>query len=154
MYFKTYGEFKEIIPAPTWLMLEDFGGLLNIVDFRKLFEYNNKDYLVLHPPLITRQLQIEESYKKSNNNNMMANKLENIYDGELVLKRNKPIESNNFNLENIIFYSLDNNIKQYDISLLEFGGCSLTIKNSNLHQNLSYQLFFNIIQKYINLINL
>jgi hypothetical protein len=99
MYFKTYGEFKEIIPAPTWLMLEDFGGLLNIVDFRKLFEYNNKDYLVLHPPLITRQLQIEESYKKSNNNNMMANKLENIYDGELVLKRNKPIESNNFNLE-------------------------------------------------------
>ena len=99
MYFKTYGEFKEIVPAPSWLMLEDFGGLLNINEFRKLFEYNNKDYLVLHPPLITRQLQIEESYKKSNNNNMMANKLENIYDGELVLKRNKPIESNNFNLE-------------------------------------------------------
>ena len=99
MYFKTYGEFKEIVPAPSWLMLEDFGGLLNINEFRKLFEYNNKDYLVLHPPLITRQLQIEESYKKSNNNNMMANKLENIYDGDLVLKRNKPIESNNFNLE-------------------------------------------------------
>lgn len=99
MYFKTYGEFKEIVPAPSWLMLEDFGGLLNINEFRKLFEYNNKDYLVLHPPLITRQLQIEESYKKSNNNNMMANKLENIYDGDLVLKRNKPIESNNYNLE-------------------------------------------------------
>jgi hypothetical protein len=99
MYFKTYGEFKDIISAPSWLMLEDFGGLLNITDFRKLFEYNNKDYLVLHPPLITRQLQIEESYKKSNNNNMAANKLENMYDGELVLKRNKPIDSNNFNLE-------------------------------------------------------
>jgi hypothetical protein len=99
MYFKTYGEFKDIISAPSWLMLEDFGGLLNITDFRKLFEYNNKDYLVLHPPLITRQLQIEESYKKSNNNNIAANKLENMYDGELVLKRNKPIDSNNFNLE-------------------------------------------------------
>jgi hypothetical protein len=99
MYYKTYGDFKEIIPAPSWLMLEDFGGLLNINDFRNLFLFNNKDYLVLHPPLITRQLQIEESYKKSNNTNMTANKLENIYDGELVLKRNKPIESNNFNLE-------------------------------------------------------
>ena len=99
MYYKTYGEFKEIVPAPSWMMLEDFGGLLSIDQFRNLFEYNNKDYLVLHPPLITRQLQIEESYKKSNNNNMVANKLENIYDGELVLKRNKPIESNNFNLE-------------------------------------------------------
>ena len=99
MFYKTYGDFKEIIPAPSWLMLEDYGGLLNINDFRNLFLFNNKDYLVLHPPLITRQLQIEESYKKSNNTNMTANKLENIYDGELVLKRNKPIESNNFNLE-------------------------------------------------------
>jgi len=99
MFYKTYGDFKEIIPAPSWLMLEDYGGLLKIEDFRKLFVYNNKDYLVLHPPLITRQLQIEESYKKSNNTNMTANKLENIYDGELVLKRNKPIESTNFNLE-------------------------------------------------------
>jgi hypothetical protein len=99
MFYKTYGEFNEITQAPSWLMLEDYGGLLSIQDFRNLFIVNNKDYLVLHPPLITRQLQIEESYKKSNNNNMMANKLENIYDGELVLKRNKPIESNNFNLE-------------------------------------------------------
>jgi isopropylmalate/homocitrate/citramalate synthase len=64
------------------------------------------------------------------------------------------LEKNIFNIENIIFYSLDNNIKQYDISLLEFGGCSLTIKINNLHQNLSYQLFFDIIQKYINLIDL
>ena len=99
MFYKTYGDFKEITPAPSWLMLEDYGGLLNINDFRNLFVFNNKDYLVLHPPLITRQLQIEESYKKSNNTNMMANKLENIYDNELVLKRNKPIESTNFNLE-------------------------------------------------------
>ena len=77
--------------------------LTTVLIFSKSIDSNSisnfKEYLVLHPPLITRQLQIEESYKKSNNNNMMANKLENIYDGELVLKRNKPIESNNFNLE-------------------------------------------------------
>lgn len=99
MYYKTYGEFKEITPAPSWLLLEEFGGNLKIDEFRNLFIFNNKDYLLLHPPLITRQLQIEESYKKSNNQNMASNKLENIYDGELVLKRNKPIELNSLNLE-------------------------------------------------------
>ena len=59
------------------------------------------------------------------------------------------LNKNISNIENIIFYSLDNNIKHFDISLLEFGGCSLTIQNNNLHQNLSYNLFFDIIQKYI-----
>jgi hypothetical protein len=97
LYYKTYGEFIDIIPAPSWLLLEDFGGILKINDFRNLFNFNNKDYLLLHPPIITRQLQIEESYKKSNNT--VANKLENIYNDELVLKRNKPIESNSLNLE-------------------------------------------------------
>jgi hypothetical protein len=97
LYYKTYGSFTEIISAPSWLLLEDFGGILKIDEFRKLFNFNNKDYLVLHPPLITRQLQIEESYRK--NNNTTANKLENMYDGELVLKRTKPIESNSLNLE-------------------------------------------------------
>jgi hypothetical protein len=97
LYFRTYGEFKEITPAPSWLMLEDFGGYLSIKDFRNLFVTNNKDYLVLHPPMITRQLQIEESYKKSISG--AANKIENLQENELVLKRTKPIEANNFNLE-------------------------------------------------------
>lgn len=113
MYFKTYGDFSEIIPAPSWLMLEDFGGILKIEEFREQFTFNNKDYLVLHPPLITRQLQIEESYKKSINTT--GNKLDNPYEGELVLKRNKPVESNNFNLEKTMglkrkFKKLDNSI--------------------------------------------
>jgi len=78
-----------------------------------LFNFNNKDYLLLHPPLITRQLQIEESYKKSNNTT--ANKLENMYDNELVLKRNKPIESNNHNLEKTM--GLKKTIKKSEISI-------------------------------------
>lgn len=114
MYYKTYGEFKEINPAPSWLMLEDFGGILKIKEFRELFTFNNKDYLVLHPPLITRQLQIEESYKKTGNTNMTANKLDTMYDGELVLKRTKPIESNSLNLEKTMglrkFKKLENSI--------------------------------------------
>lgn len=98
MFHKTYGDFKEITPAPSWLMLEDFGGILSINNFRNLFTYNNKDYLVLHPPLITRQLQIEESYKKSSGNHV-ANKIENIFEGDFLLKRTNPIKSNNCNLK-------------------------------------------------------
>jgi len=97
MYYKTYGEFTRILPAPSWLLLEDFGGVLKINEFRDLFKFNNKEYLLLHPPMITRQLQIEESYKKSSGN-FTANKLEHI-DDELVLKRSKPIESNSLNLQ-------------------------------------------------------
>lgn len=97
MFYKTYGFFKEIIPAPSWLMLEDFGGILEINDFRNLFIVNNKDYLVLHPPMITRQLQIEESYKKSLPG--IVNKIEIFQEYDLALKRTKPIDANNFNLE-------------------------------------------------------
>ena len=97
MFYKTYGFFKEIIPAPSWLMLEDFGGILEINDFRNLFIINNKDYLVLHPPMITRQLQIEESYKKSLPG--IVNKIEIFQENDLALKRTKPIDANNFNLE-------------------------------------------------------
>jgi hypothetical protein len=79
-----------------------------------IFTFNNKDYLLLHPPIITRQLQIEESYKKSNNTT--ANKIEHIYDNELVLKRNKPIESNSLNLEKTM--GLKRNIKKIETSLV------------------------------------
>ena len=58
---------------------------------------NNKDYLVLHPPMITRQLQIEESYKKSSNG--IVNKIEIFQENDLSLKRSTPVDSNNFNLE-------------------------------------------------------
>jgi len=97
LYFKTYGNYKEIVSAPSWLMLEDFGGIMNIDTFRSSFNINNKDYLLLHPPIITRQLQIEESYKKYS-----SNKTDTIQDNELVLKRSKPIENTSQNLEKTI----------------------------------------------------
>jgi len=95
MYYKTYGVFKEINSAPSWLLLEDFGGFLCIIEFRKLFLTNTKDYLVLHPPLITRQLQIEESYKKQSICNSNKSEINN----DFILKRIKPLENNNLNLE-------------------------------------------------------
>jgi hypothetical protein len=101
MYQNTYGVFKNINPAPSWLILEDFGGYLSINTFRENFESVTTDYLVLHPPLISRQMQIEESYKKNNNSNVVINKLDKLLleTNTLTLRRNKPIETSQINLE-------------------------------------------------------
>ena len=102
MYYLTYGLFKEIKPAASWLILKDYGGTLSIIDFRKSFEIINNDYLVLHPPLISRQMQIEESYKKNQTSGVIVNKLDKLLfesNTNLLLKRNKPVETTQINLE-------------------------------------------------------
>jgi hypothetical protein len=102
MYYLTYGLFKEIKPASSWLILKDYGGTLSIIDFRKSFEVINNDYLVLHPPLISRQMQIEESYKKTQTSGVIVNKLDKLLfesNTNLLLKRNKPVETTQINLE-------------------------------------------------------
>jgi hypothetical protein len=63
-YYLTYGRYKEIIQAPSWLTLKEFGGFLTINEFRKNFDTNSSEFILLQPPLISRQMQIEESYKK------------------------------------------------------------------------------------------
>jgi hypothetical protein len=112
LYYKTYGNFVEMSAAPSWLLLEDYGGIMKIDEFRNLFFVNNKDYLVLHPPLVTRQLQIEESYKK-NISNKNANNKQDMFESELVLKRSKPIESNSYNLEKTM--GLKRKVKKNDV---------------------------------------
>jgi hypothetical protein len=102
LYFQTYNKYVDIIPAASWLILTDYGGNLSIEEFRNNFIFNTKEYLVLHPPLISRQMQIEESYKINKNTNVPIGKLNKIYseiDSELQLKRAKPISSNLMNLE-------------------------------------------------------
>lgn len=100
MYYMTYGRHKEIDPAPSWLILKEFGGFMTINDFRKNFETNNSEYILLYPPLISRQMQIEESYKKSSNTNGPINKLDKLFsENTYSLKRSKPIESTQLNLE-------------------------------------------------------
>lgn len=94
MYFKTYGTFKKIIPAGSWLILEEYGGYQSIGEFRKNFDNPSKEYLVLRPPIMTRQLQIEESYKKQNSTMFSENN-----ETEVILKRSKPLENVQNNLE-------------------------------------------------------
>ena len=75
---------------------------LSIDKFRENSIVNAKEYLVLHPPLISRQMQIEESYKTNKLKEVPIDKLNKIYseiDSDYTIKRNKPIQSNQLNLE-------------------------------------------------------
>lgn len=99
-YYLTYNKYKKIDPAPSWLILKDFGGFLSITEFRKNFENNSSEYILLQPPLISRQMQIEESYKKSGSP-ASINKIDKLLteNSSYLLKRHKPIETSQLNLE-------------------------------------------------------
>lgn len=102
LYFMTYSIYIPIKAAPHWIALEDFGGNLSIKQFRENFIANTQDFLILHPPLITRQMQIEESYVMNKYKEVPIGKINKLYseiDSDYVIKRNKPIQSNQFNLE-------------------------------------------------------
>ena len=50
--------------------------------------------------------------------------------------------NNSKTTNNIILYALKNKITLFDVSILNSGGCSVTIKNDkNLHANLNYSFF-------------
>ena len=102
MYYLTYKKYPEIINAPNWMTLEDYGGTLTIEEFRKNSIINSKEYVVLHPPLISRQMQIEESYKMNKLKQVPIDKLNRMYsemDSEYTIKRSKPVQTNQLNLE-------------------------------------------------------
>ena len=92
-YNLTYNEDKTIVPAPHWKTLRDFGGNLSIEEFRDDLLMNTKEYIYLHPPLVTRKPLIEEINRK---------KVNHIDNDELVLKRSKPLKSNIHNIRKIL----------------------------------------------------
>ena len=96
LYYLTYSEYKNINPAPHWLSLEEYGGFLTIDSFRNNFIYNNKEFIVLHPPIVSRQLQIEESYKINKLSEVPINKINKIYsdiDSEYNIRNQINLES-------------------------------------------------------------
>ena len=101
MYNLTYGEYKEITPAPHWLTLEEFGGIFTIEQFRENMISNTKNFIVLTPPVISRQMQIEESYKINNKKEICSiYKISKLYSdtvSDYIIKRSKT--SNELNLE-------------------------------------------------------
>ena len=51
--------------------------------------------------------------------------------------------------QKIFSYSLDKKILEFDISLLETGGCSVTMGSSKTKPNLSYELYYKFLVDYI-----
>jgi isopropylmalate/homocitrate/citramalate synthase len=52
-------------------------------------------------------------------------------------------------VEQLIHMALDRKITNFDVSLLESGGCSVTMKKENLTPNLSYALYYKALSSYI-----
>jgi isopropylmalate/homocitrate/citramalate synthase len=52
-------------------------------------------------------------------------------------------------VEQIIHMALDKNITDFDVSLLETGGCSVTMDKNKIAPNLSYELYYQALCKYI-----
>lgn len=57
--------------------------------------------------------------------------------------------TNSKNIENILRYCFRNGINKFDVSILESGGCSVTIHRDKLLANLSYEHFYRILNKHI-----
>lgn len=99
-YYKTYGEFKEILQAPSWKVLKEYGGYLNIEKFRDNFILNTTEYVYLEPPLTSHKPIIEENSRKSELFLNLQKEMED--ENELILKRSKPIKSKLENLEDLM----------------------------------------------------
>jgi isopropylmalate/homocitrate/citramalate synthase len=56
---------------------------------------------------------------------------------------------NIINLKNILFYCFDNNILKFDVSMINSGGCNITLNKEQMHNNLSYDLLLNTFNEYI-----
>lgn len=58
--------------------------------------------------------------------------------------------NNELEVEKIIRYSLEKDVKKFDVSAFDTeGGCSVTINKNNLKPNLTYDLFYKILLKYL-----
>lgn len=58
-------------------------------------------------------------------------------------------ENNNINeVKQIINHSLHNDINRFDVSIIESGGCSVTMPASKLSPNMSYELLYSIMNSY------
>ena len=96
-YKLTYDKNINIKSAPSWKLLKEFGGILNIKKFRKNFICPCIEYEYLQPPLVSRYSQVEVNNKKSTKTN------------NYVLKRSKPIKTSKYSLEKSMGLKIINN---------------------------------------------
>ncbi len=94
MYKKTYNKDIIIKPAPSWKILDTFGGPISIEKYRECLNTNTIDYNYIKPPIISRISYVEKIPIKQN--------IEVIKNDEVILKRSKPLKTTKYNLEHII----------------------------------------------------
>jgi hypothetical protein len=93
-YKKTYNKDTIINPAPSWKILKDFGGTVDIDEFRNNFTTNTMNYLYIKPPLVSRISYVEKT--------PVNQIVEVLKPNDLILKRNKPLNSTKYTLESTI----------------------------------------------------
>lgn len=88
LYYSINKKYSTIKPAPSKYTLDIYGGELTIDNFREKFQYSNKEFRFILPPLKSIIPVFEELNLNSNNdNNNHFNKLSD----NLVIKRKKPL---------------------------------------------------------------
>jgi len=90
-YIKTYNEHLCVKPSPSWKILKDYGGSIDIDEYRNNFIINKTNYLYLKPPIISRISYVEKVPINS--------EIEVIKSNEYILKRSKPLNSTKYSLE-------------------------------------------------------
>jgi len=58
-------------------------------------------------------------------------------------------EDNFENLEKILYYCFSKHLNKFDISILDSGGCSVTMGSNKLRPNMTYDRFYSILHRYI-----
>ena len=97
LYFhckKTYNKNDNIIPSPSWKILKDFGGTVDIEEYRKNFITNTTNYLYIKPPLVSRISYVEKV--------PTVEIVDVCKTNDYVLKRSKPLNSTKYTLESTI----------------------------------------------------
>jgi hydroxymethylglutaryl-CoA lyase len=58
-------------------------------------------------------------------------------------------DTNRENIRKILWHSFQKKINKFDVSMIETGGCSVTMRSDQLLPNLSYELFYHYLARYI-----
>jgi hydroxymethylglutaryl-CoA lyase len=61
------------------------------------------------------------------------------------------VNKDSTHIDSILRYCFKRGIRKFDVSLLHMGGCSITMSKETSHSNLSYNQFYEILKKYIEL---
>jgi len=56
---------------------------------------------------------------------------------------------NHDNIRRILWHSFDKQVNKFDVSMVETGGCSVSMKPGQCLPNLSYDLFYEMVARYI-----